>query len=340
MLAHPGHVNEVAFSGSTLVSAGGDGTIKAWNVARGVLTGRVVCRAATGLRAARDGTLYEGCGMHVRRVAPDGTVRVLPVRGAPMLLAEHDRVLWTSGETMHRFDLRSGTVTATYGPAVAGAFTHDGRRVEVARGDDEIVVRDLAANRRMLLRGFAVPANAESFSHTGLRLVFDPSDTRDTIWRVAANAGIVDRWVLDYRRPRFCEMGDGFRFAVPLAVRGGDDVAIPAGTRSNDVTERAQRKAATKLWNVATRTATVSFERSTDSPAIAFDAPQYAFTLYRTRDARAVAQARRGTPARSRRARRRAGRRRHRSRRRSVGIAVIRGRSRACAACSSSPSTS
>ncbi|HEY0615747.1 MAG TPA: PQQ-binding-like beta-propeller repeat protein [Candidatus Elarobacter sp.] len=336
LLAHPGHVEHVAFSGRTLISAGGDGTIKAWDVERGRRTGRLECGARTSVIAGADGALYEGCGRRLRRVLANGTVRVLPIRGAPVAVTKDGRTLWTVGEPSYRFDVAHGTVEATYGDVVAGAFSRDGRRVAILRGDDDLTVSELAGARHIALRGFSTPPRG-SMSHVVTRLKFDPTgtrlaagvftttgfvdhsgvykarlflydvaggavprrrwddvavadmaftpdarriivtspsltDTHSAIWRIATDGGVLETWRPDTDRPFYCAMGNGFGMAVPLAVRGGDDVAIPAGSCSRTPEQRDPSTAAAKLWNVPTRRATIVYQGAAGAPAVTFDA--------------------------------------------------------------------
>ncbi len=340
ILAYPGRVVSLAFSGQTLISAGGDGTIKAWNIASGKPFGRVSCpRGAGPLLALPDGTLFEGCGATIRRVGPGGTIKaeLLGHDGAITALSgvKDGATLWSASDdgTIKRWRSPFRHADATYGSPVAGAFARDGRRVAIARGDTEVSVFDTIANKTVILSGFDAPLVGDSFSRVVRSLVFDSSgerlaadayttegfvdhsgvadarlfyyalnkgasprrewngvaadhiafspdgarllvrsaalsDTPDTVWHVALDGGTLQTWEPDVGRRYACSDADGFRLAVPLVVRGRDDLAFPAGGCGIG-TERA-----TALWNIPTRRVVVEYAGSRGAQPVAFDADQ------------------------------------------------------------------
>ncbi|MBV8643008.1 MAG: hypothetical protein JO225_03740, partial [Candidatus Eremiobacteraeota bacterium] len=114
-----------------------------------------------------------------------------------------------------------------------------------------------------------------AFSGDGRRLiVVSPtlSDTPDAVQRVAVNGDVLDTWDPVAARAPYCDRGDGFRFAVPLAVRDGDDVLMPNGSCGDAGAGGQQPALPTQLWNVPTKTAVIRYAGSTGTLPLAFDA--------------------------------------------------------------------
>ena len=177
-LAHPGAVESLAFAsdGARLASAGGDGTIKLWNVSKRTVIWTDICGGTTVTLAFERGgrTLDAGCGWTIRRLALlDGKiVGILRGHGGDIraIAREADgRQLWSAAEdgTLKRWDLARRDALATYGAIDAAALSADGKTLAFARGDDAIVLRDMDEGRTLAtLRGHVLPPTLGSYSYS------------------------------------------------------------------------------------------------------------------------------------------------------------------------------
>jgi WD40 repeat protein len=175
-LAHPGGIQALAFSsdGARLASAGGDGTIKLWDVPKQSVIWTNVCGWSTAALAfERNGrTLDAGCGDTIRRLNVRNGKIAATLRGhgggvGAVALESDGRGLWSAGETLKRWDLQKGEAVATYGAIDAAALSADGKTLAFARGDDAIVLRDMNDGRTLaILRGHVLPNTLGSYSYS------------------------------------------------------------------------------------------------------------------------------------------------------------------------------
>jgi len=175
-LAHPGAIEALAFSsdGTRLASAGGDGTIKLWDVAKRSVIWANVCGDATASIVFEKGerVLDAGCGQTIRRL--DGTTGkvVATLRGhgnavAGLALESDGRGLWSASESFKRWDLAKGDAVATYGALDAVALSADGNVMAFTRGDEAVVLRDMRDGRTLAtLRGHSIPPVTEDHSYS------------------------------------------------------------------------------------------------------------------------------------------------------------------------------
>lgn len=177
-LAHPGAIESLAFAfdGKRLASAGGDGTIKLWDVSKRAVIWTGVCGTTTvALAFERDGRVLDaGCGWTIRQLAVlDGKIEAI-LRGhggdVGAIATEADgHKLWSAAEdgTLKRWDLGKREAIATYGAVDAAALSADGKTLAFARGDDAIVLRDMVEGRTLTtLRGHVLPPTLGSYSYS------------------------------------------------------------------------------------------------------------------------------------------------------------------------------
>jgi WD40 repeat protein len=180
-LAHPGHIEALAFSsdGALLASSAGDGTIKLWDLRKPPFekpVWRIVCGAdANGLTFERgDRLLDAGCGRAILRIdVRTGTIAAwLRSHGKDVsaLAPEPDGIhLWSSSYdgTLKRWDVMRGDNVATYGAIDTAALSADGKTFAFGRGDDAIVLIDPATERTIAtLRGNVLPLTLGSYSYS------------------------------------------------------------------------------------------------------------------------------------------------------------------------------
>jgi WD40 repeat protein len=202
-LAHPGTIEALLFTadGTKLASAGADGTIKLWDVARHVVLWTNICGTSTSslvLENAR--TLDAACGWSIRRLALANGMQQPKLSGHggdvdALALEPGGAYLWSAAEdgTLKRWDLRRRSAIATYGAIGVAALTPDGRRLAFGRGDADIVELDLGTGRPIAtVGGNVLPETLGSYSYSRAALAL--SD--DGAWLAAG--GYVTEGFIDH----------------------------------------------------------------------------------------------------------------------------------------------
>jgi WD40 repeat protein len=202
-LAHPGTIEALVFTadGTKLASAGADGTIKLWDVARHRVLWTNICGTSTSslvLENAR--TLDAACGWNIRRLALANGMQQPKLGGHggdvdALALEPGGASLWSAAEdgTLKRWDLRRRSAVATYGAIGVAALTPDGRRLAFGRGDSDIVELDLGTDRPIAtVSGNVLPETLGSYSYSAALLAI--SD--DGRW--LASGGYVTSGFIDH----------------------------------------------------------------------------------------------------------------------------------------------
>ena len=202
-LAHPGEIEALAFArdGRSLVSSGNDGTIKRWNLTAHNVAWTNICGAAANALAfeASGAAIDAGCGWVVRRIDAR-TGKTLPsLRGHggdvdALAITARGRLLSAAEDgTLKSWDLIRRDAAATYGAIATAALTPNGRWLTYGRGDDELRVLDLKADReRAILGGNLLLPTLGSYSYS--RAAVAISDDADYV----AAGGYVTEGFIDH----------------------------------------------------------------------------------------------------------------------------------------------
>lgn len=232
--ADPGYVIGLAFAGPTLVSADSDGVINSWDIAARRRTATVACTGGAGpLSALADGTLFAGCGLEIRVVWPhdSGTTVLRDEGGVASLAATADgRTLWSLSDdgTLEHWLLPGRTPVETFGRAVAGAFSRDGRRYAIAWGDDTIALNNFSGGH-IHLRGFDPPAVGGQYSRPWRAMTFDAAGSRLLVGAYVTDGFVDHSGVAGAKLYLYDALHDG-----SSPSRAWNDVAMERGAISSD----------------------------------------------------------------------------------------------------------
>jgi WD40 repeat protein len=197
---HSDSVNAVAFStdGHHVVSGSNDGTLRVWEVARGV------SRALEGHSGPVNAVAFSPDDRHVVSGSSDGTLRLWEVAGGASRALEghagpvnsvtfstdgHHVVSGSNDGTLRVWEVARGASRALEGhsgPVNAAAFSNDGRHVVSGSADSTLRLWEVASGASRALGGHRGPVNAVAFSTDGRHVVSGSDDGTLCLWEVAS----------------------------------------------------------------------------------------------------------------------------------------------------------
>ena len=218
-LAHPGGATTVVFSrdGSTLLSAGYDGTIRSWDLSTG---------KPAGLLGRAHGTIWtldlSPDGSRVAAAGEDGVIRIwsLASPAAALELRGHTRIIW---------EVR---------------FSRDGRRLASGSFDNSVRLWDIATARELKkLTGHSQAVVGLDYSPNGALLATGADDSTIRLWR-ASDGALLRTTDTGLHVDKVAFSPDGQWIASGGHARG------PVGTLWHQLTGNGGLGPAVRLWRV------------------------------------------------------------------------------------------